>query len=211
MPFYQSCKTAACGIISCCDRWQAGSEFDARYRDTRDPLKRSFIRLASWPKTPTPSIKKFKWIGDHRTPSNSDQSQEDNIHDEVSDSASVDIALKIFTYDIELFGRERDKPVYRRLLLDFTVVINAVSDEIPRLLNRPVTPYNGKEVKLPNGVYVKPVGTLVIKWQLYKGKRAYKTKFLVIEDSLFDMLLGRPTIKKYKLWEEDRDIKKRLR
>lgn len=108
-----------------------------------------------------------------------------------------------------VFGVAKDV-VYRRILLDFRVSIDAVSDEIPHLLGIPIDPYTGFEVQLPNGQYVEPIGTIQTTWKFYTGQKSHKTRVLVIKDSEFDMLIGRSSIQQYKLWEEDRDIWKRL-
>ncbi|KAL4994748.1 hypothetical protein BDV10DRAFT_144825 [Aspergillus recurvatus] len=216
MSFRQSCKSAGCGLISCCDRRETGPKFDSRYYDAAPPPKYSFIRLRSWPKTATANTQRISWTGTRKKTASARQQQQpqrrgdDTDDGELSDVASEDITKKVFTYDIVLFARGREEPIYRCLLLDFHAVVNAVSDELPRLLNLPMEEYNGQAVRLPDGSFAKPVGTVELDWQIYNGKRPYKTKCVVIKDSQFDMLLGQPSIQRYKLWEEDGDIKKRL-
>ncbi|KAL2831694.1 hypothetical protein BDW59DRAFT_139849 [Aspergillus cavernicola] len=210
MPFLQSCKIAACGLASCRDRRQTGPKFESRDPGTTSLSKRRFIRLKSWPKSTTPNTRGPKWIRGHKTTSARQQQREGDFADESSDIASEDIPQKIFTYDVMLFGPQREKPVYRRLLLDFQGNLDTLSDDIARLLNLPFTPYNGAEVRLPNGSLVKPEGTLEVKWQLYEGSRPYKTKLLVIKNSDFDMILGISSIQRYKLWEEDCNIQTKL-
>ncbi|KAJ0425120.1 hypothetical protein BJY00DRAFT_308452 [Aspergillus carlsbadensis] len=120
------------------------------------------------------------------------------------------ITDRVFFYNTILYNPQIEKAIYRRVLLSFMLNIDAISDEIPRVLGLPVSPYSGKAVQLHNGKSAKPIGTLHLQWKIYSGEKVYKTKFLVIKDSHFDMLLGRSSIKKYKLWEVDEDIEKRL-
>ncbi|KAL6235903.1 hypothetical protein BDW75DRAFT_208278 [Aspergillus navahoensis] len=220
MLFLQSFKDAAHGFVSCCDRPQTGSNFGPRSVDDSyqhaTPSKRQFSRLRTWPMPPSPTgtQQKARWTVDRKAVlGRTQQYEEEKKKDRSSNIEEPDdnnITQRVFTYDIILFGNYTEKVVYRRLKLDFQVQFDAVSDEIPRLLNIPVTSYGGAEVQLPNGHWVKPSGAIEVKWQLYKGQNQYKTEFLVIENSPFDMLLGRPSIHSYRLWEEDNDIQERL-
>ncbi|KAL4963067.1 uncharacterized protein BDV14DRAFT_177132 [Aspergillus stella-maris] len=127
-----------------------------------------------------------------------------------------------FIYDTEIYSsplaleseveHTNEKLIYRRLILDFDdqKTTDAICDEIPQALNIPIKPYKGSEVQLPNGDWEMPVGTAEIPWKVYEGQRVYRTHFLVMKDSQFDMLLSRATIKRYKFWEEDKDVKGRL-
>ncbi|KAL5040908.1 hypothetical protein BDW71DRAFT_192824 [Aspergillus fruticulosus] len=218
MPFLQSFKDAAHGFVSCCDRRQTGSELGRQYPDDSyrhaTPLKSQFGRLRTWsmPPSTTSTQQKARLKADRQAIVGRTQQHEERKKDRSSNIEPnvKDITQRTFTYDIILFGINREKVVYRRLKLDFQVQFDAVSDEIPRLVNIPITSYAGAEVQLPNGHWVKPLGTIEVKWQLYKGQQQYKTRFLVIENSPFDMLLGRPSIQSYRLWEEDNDIQERL-
>ncbi|KAL2863167.1 uncharacterized protein BJX67DRAFT_266376 [Aspergillus lucknowensis] len=209
MPLLQSWKHATRGVVSCCDR-QKGSKFETQYPKhgfsptaTASRSKRPFAQLKWWPNTRNDGRER-----DLRT-APSRQQREDKFTDRNSNSKPEDITRKIFTYDMMVFGLAEDV-VYRRVLLEFGVNIDAVSDEIPHLLGIPIDPYDGFEVRLPNGLYVEPIGTVETTWKLYTGQRSHRTRFLVIEDSQFDMLIGRSSIQQYRLWEEDADIWKRL-
>ncbi|KAL3458635.1 hypothetical protein BJX64DRAFT_292014 [Aspergillus heterothallicus] len=120
------------------------------------------------------------------------------------------ITNRVFFYNTILYNSQAEKAIYRRVLLNFMLKIDAISDEIPRTLGLPILPYRGKTVQLHNGKTTKPIGTFYLQWQIYNDKKVYETKFLVIKDSQFDMLLGRSSIKKYKLGKMDGDIEKRL-
>ncbi|KAL4776555.1 hypothetical protein BDW60DRAFT_86129 [Aspergillus nidulans var. acristatus] len=218
MPFVQPFKSAAHGFVSCCDRQRTGSKFGPYSDDSHQQTalsKRGLGWLRSWPiSARTRSTQqKARWkaereAGLERTHQHEAKGkQEELIKIEPN---GKEITERIYVYDIILFGIEREKFVYRRLKLDFQVQFDAVSDEIPRLMNIPITSYAGGEVKLPTGHWVKPLGTIEVKWQLYKGQRQYKTEFLVVENSPYDMLLGWPSIHNYRLWEEDNDILERL-
>ncbi|KAL4780595.1 hypothetical protein BJX76DRAFT_360719 [Aspergillus varians] len=215
MPFVQSLKNTTYGFISCCDR-QKDAKFESSYPASNSshdakiaPVKRPFTRLKSLPKSSLPDTGKVRRTGGRKSiPSR--QQHEGDLKEKSYESIPKDILQKVFTYDIQLFGTKNDKVVYRRLLLDFQVNTDAVSDEIPKLLNLPIAGYKGAEVRLPNGSSVRPIGALEIQWQLYKGNRQYRTKFLVIENSQFDVLLGRRSIQKYRLSAEDEKIQKRL-
>ncbi|KAL2814902.1 hypothetical protein BDW59DRAFT_154095 [Aspergillus cavernicola] len=199
-------KTTARGILSCCDR-QGTNNPSRSGRDsaTAAPPKHTFNRLnsLSWPTSHKPQwlLWDRKTIVPPRPPPT-----------EHREEVTKYITKKIFTYDIVVFSAEPEKVVYRRLLLDFQLkdTVDAISDEIPQRLNLPITPYKGAEVKLPNGHCVMPIGTLEAKWQRYEGEKLYTTKLYVIEKSYFDMLLGRSSIWEYQLWDEDRDIQRRL-
>ncbi|KAL5337871.1 hypothetical protein BJX70DRAFT_399144 [Aspergillus crustosus] len=216
MPFFQSCKSVACGLVCCCDRHPDSAYSKTQYHyHHAEPSKRPFNRLRSWPK---PAQKNNTQPEVQRRPS-PQQRREEDTHpaDELYETekqnppSSEKTTHQIFTYDTILFTFDSGNPVYRRLLLDFRVSFDAVSDQIPPLVNLEISPYDGPSVRLPNGIDVTPIGTLCVKWQLFKGKRrSYETTFLVIKDLLFDMMLGRASIEKYKLWEEDNEIQKRL-
>ncbi|KAL4913781.1 hypothetical protein BDW62DRAFT_157973 [Aspergillus aurantiobrunneus] len=210
MPFLQSCKSAACGIVPCCGR-QPRPKFEPRYPGdksprvkTAAPSKGPFTRLKPWPKVTNPISRQSRRIEDRKATRVPEQHK-------LAGAASEEITQSILTYDIVMFGTESEKVVYRRLLLDCQVEFDAISDEIPRLLNLPIAPYNGLEVQLPNGNYVTPLGTSEVTWQLYKGTQQNTTKFLVIENSHFDMLLGRPSIQRYGLWEGDKNVQRKLK
>ena len=217
MPFVQQFRDAAHGFVSCCDRQRTGSKFGPYSDDSYQHAavsKRGFGWLRSWPiSTRTRSTqqkarsKTEQEAGLERTQQREDKRRKERIF---KIEPYEEAAKGIFIYDIILFGIDREKFVYRRLKLDFHVQFDAVSDEIPRLVNIPITSYAGGDVKLPTGHWVKPLGTIEVKWQLYKGQHQYKTQFLVIENSPYDMLLGRPSIHNYRLWEEDNDILERL-
>ncbi|KAL4763104.1 retropepsin-like aspartic protease [Aspergillus foveolatus] len=218
MPFVQQFKDAAHGFVSCCDRQRTGSKLGPYSDDSYQHAavsKRGLGWLKSWPiSTRTGSTQqKARWKADHEAELERKRQREEKRRKErISKIEPIDkeTAEGIFIYDIILFGIDREKFAYRRLKLDFQVQFDAVSDEIPQLVNIPITSYAGGEVKLPTGHWVKPLGTIEVKWQLYKGQHQYKTEFLVIENSPYDMLLGRPSIHNCRLWEEDNDILERL-
>ncbi|KAL4878727.1 hypothetical protein BJY04DRAFT_220794 [Aspergillus karnatakaensis] len=214
MPFLQSCKSAACGFVSCCDR-QPDEKSDSRPRYPASdfsnaeppPSKRSFNRLRPWPPKNTQRV---RWKGARATHQNQQFANESYDRDKASSDQAI--AKRTFTYNTILYKPAGGAQglLYRRLRLDFQVVFNAVSDQIPPELNLNISPYYGPDVRLPNGYVVTPVGELWVKWKLLETERTHETLFLVIKDSTFDVLLGRASIQEYKLWEEDKDILKRL-
>ncbi|RDW65827.1 retropepsin-like aspartic protease [Aspergillus mulundensis] len=218
-PFREHYKRAACGFLSCCDRQPANPEFDPRYSDATSPPKYSLIGLRSWPKTASPDTQRLSWTTKRKKSSSARQQQQqqrqqrgnDNTgYEDASDVTYEETGKTSSAHDIELFAPGREQPIYRCVLLDTSSFVDAVSDEFPRLLNVPMGEYNGGEVRMPNGFFVKPVGTLEVNWKIYKGKRPFRTKCVVIKDSQFDMLLGLPSIQRYGLFEEDEDNSERL-
>ncbi|KAL4951074.1 hypothetical protein BDW69DRAFT_170797, partial [Aspergillus filifer] len=210
MSLVQSCKSAACGIVSCCDRRSPSKSEQPQSIYKRHPennvfSKRYFRRLRTWPKD-TQMTQQSRANGNRKAVSGRDQ-QRGNTADKEVEESTEEIRRWIFTYDIVLLGTE---PIYRRLLLDFNLNIDAISDEIPTLMNLPITPYNGLEVSLPSGNLAKPVGIVKLKWKLYKKNRKFETTFLVIPNNHFDMLIGRSSIQTHKLWDFDRNIRRRL-
>jgi hypothetical protein len=126
-------------------------------------------------------------------------------------------------YDIQNnFNRERVKPsdapiihdavlftptderFYRRLLLDDTVETDIISDDIAHLLGTPVEKSYGAEVQLPDGRTVKSVGTIDTKWQIYRCQRVHNTRFHVVGDRRYDLVLGRLSICQLRLSGEKR-------
>lgn len=218
MPFVQPFKNAAHGFVSCCDRQRTGSIFGPYSDDSYQHAavsKRGLSWLKSWPISTRKrsTQQKVRWRADYEAEFERTHQHEESRKKETISKIELneeETAEGIFIYDIILFGIESERFVYRRLKLDFHVQFDAVSDEIPRLLNIPITSYAGGKVKLPTGHWVKPLGTIQVKWHLYKGQHQYKTQFLVIENSPYDMLLGRPSIHNYRLWEEDNAILEKL-
>ncbi|KAL4941872.1 hypothetical protein BDV06DRAFT_172556 [Aspergillus oleicola] len=125
---------------------------------------------------------------------------------------TTDISERLFVYDTAISGLEPGKLIYRRVLLDFDRdrTTNVISDEIPQTLGLPVAPYTGPKVQLPSGKWVMPVGTVDVNWSLFEGVKPYTMHFVVIENSHYDMLLSRWTIKAHEFWEEDGQIIERL-
>ncbi|KAL2812511.1 hypothetical protein BJX63DRAFT_243960 [Aspergillus granulosus] len=197
MPFYTSCKSIAWDIVSCCDRMRAHDI------DIQSPNVSPVVLRSEMTTTPVSSYNSRKTQRKGTLRSNKREYGYD-------DAMAEHITDRVFYYNTILYNPEAAKAIYRRVLLNFTLKYDAISDEIPQVLGLPILPYYGKAVQLHNGKTAKPIGTLHLQWQIYNGKKAYKTKFLVIKDNHFDMLLGRSSIKKYKLWKEDGDIEKRL-
>ncbi|OJI95869.1 hypothetical protein ASPVEDRAFT_206959 [Aspergillus versicolor CBS 583.65] len=182
--FFESWKqNGASSLISWCDS-----------RDT--PLFRKSTQTTRWSRGHATTFE-----GAHQRYSNAPQP---------CDIASVHIPQSAFTYDIILFALPHEKPVYRRLLLDFHGNLDAVSDDIAQLLNLPITPYYD-EVRLPNGSVAKPTGVTEVKWQIYGGRHRHTAKLFVIPNSPFDMVLGVSSIRRCKLWKDDRDIRTGLK
>ncbi|KAL4867945.1 hypothetical protein BDV12DRAFT_170595 [Aspergillus spectabilis] len=219
MPLLRSCKNIAWGLVPCCGRRQ-DRELDSKLSEEED----EYPHTTSAPTSTQPYDDRNIQRKDIRRTQNSRRNhnhqpfplptsttREDEFADNRIQDKPQNIKERIFFYDIMVFSPDPEKIIYRRTLLDFTLDLDAISDEIPHVLNLPIDPYRrSEEVKLPNGKYVRPIGTLDAKWQLYNGDKPHTTHFLVIKNSHFDMLLGRSSIKKYKLWEWDRDIKKKL-
>jgi hypothetical protein len=132
---------------------------------------------------------------------------------EFNTSPTTPIPERIFSYHTIVYDQARERKLYRRVLLDFNPKrnIDAISDAIQQDLDLTMEPYFGSKVEIPNGDVVMPLGIVDVTWQIYKGVRPYRTQFVVIKDSQFDMLLGRMTIKGYEFWKEDKDIRERLR
>ncbi|KAL4963070.1 uncharacterized protein BDV14DRAFT_93693 [Aspergillus stella-maris] len=210
MSFVQSCKNAACGIVSCCDRRSSFNPEQPprsynRHSEINASSKHYFSRLRTWPKDSQGT--RQSRVNGNRTAVSGRGQQLHNTADTEAEKLTENIRQRVFTYDIVLLGNE---PIYRRLLLDFNLNIDAISDEIPTLMNLPITPYDGLEVPLPSGALAKPIGIVKLKWRVYKKKRKFETTFLVIPNNHFDMLIGRSSIQTHKLWDADRDIRKRL-
>jgi hypothetical protein len=55
-----------------------------------------------------------------------------------------------FRYDITIFRPEDHRDVYRGLLLDYKLPLDAIFDEMPPVLGLALQPYTGSEVQLPN-------------------------------------------------------------
>ncbi|KAL3490123.1 hypothetical protein BJX62DRAFT_207743 [Aspergillus germanicus] len=194
MSFYTSCKSVARDIVSCCDSTRIDTQ---QTTDSPEFLHPSTTTKPGNLYDPRKAQRK----GGHRL-----QTREHGC----ADTSSDHIIDRIFFYDTILHVPQAEKVIYRRVLLSFKLKIDAISDEIPRAMGLPIHSFSGKAVQLHNGKTATPIGIFPMRWQLYNGKKIYKTKFLVIKDSQFDMLLGRSSIKKYKLWEEDGDIERRL-
>ncbi|KAL4791896.1 hypothetical protein BDV19DRAFT_284964 [Aspergillus venezuelensis] len=125
---------------------------------------------------------------------------------------AIDISDRLFVYDTAISGLEPGKVLYRRVLLDFDPnrTTNIISDEIPQTLDLPIAPYTGPMVCLPSGKSVMPVGTVEVNWSVFEGSKPYRMQFVVIENSHYDMLLSRGTIKQHEFWDEDRRILERM-
>ncbi|KAL4791893.1 hypothetical protein BDV19DRAFT_284889 [Aspergillus venezuelensis] len=213
MSFVQSCRNAACGIVSCCDRRPPSNSKQplrnqGRHARISDSSKHYFRRLRTWPEG-TQKTRQSRVDGNCEAVSGRLQ-QQHNAADLEADNSTEEIRQRLFTYDIVLLGKKREKPIHRRLLLDFHLDVDAISDEIPTLMDLPIAPYDGLEILLHSGIAAKPIGVVKLKWKLYQKKRKFETTFLVIPNSHFDMLIGRSSIQRHKLWEEDKDILRRL-
>ncbi|KAL4821951.1 hypothetical protein BDW67DRAFT_149886 [Aspergillus spinulosporus] len=219
MPFVQPFKDAAHGFVSCCDRQRTRSKSKPYSDDIYQHAtvsKRGLGWLKSWSISARTRSTQQKARGKADREAELEPTHQHEERGKQEEFIKIEpnhteIPEGLYIYDIVLFGTNREEFVYRRLKLDFQVQFDAVSDEIPRLVDIPITSYAGGEVKLPTGHWVKPLGTIEVKFQLYKGQHQYKTEFLVIENSPYDMLLGRPSIHNYRLWEEDNDILERLK
>ncbi|KAL2845646.1 hypothetical protein BJY01DRAFT_180218 [Aspergillus pseudoustus] len=197
MSFYTSCKSVARDIVSCCDRTRE-HHIEPRYpTDSSD-----ILRLGTPTSFVNPQGRRMARRKGNRKSHKSEYGYADTMPNDIID--------RVFFYDTKLYNPQTEKPIYRRVLLSFMLNIDAISDEIPRVFGLPISPYKGKAVQLHNGKFADPIGTFQTRWQIYNGKKVYKTEFLVIKDSQFDMLLGSSSIRKYKLWKEDADIEKRL-
>jgi hypothetical protein len=211
MSFYTICKSVARDIVSCCDPTRIETRHSKGSPEVLHPeATTNFASLDSHRKTQRRcNFRSHKSWSNRRhryakalTLKKGEYGYPDATSDHITD--------RVFYYNTVLYSPQTEKPIYRRVLLSFVLSIDAISDDIARVLGLPILPYNGKAVQLHNGESAKPIGTLHLQWKIYNGKRVYKTKFLVIKDSHFDMLLGRSSIKKYKLWEVDGEIEKRL-
>ncbi|KAL2869831.1 uncharacterized protein BJX67DRAFT_347078 [Aspergillus lucknowensis] len=213
MSLLKSCKSAAWGVV-CCGARTRELDFDPLHSEDCSHCSRTgttaTMNKNNSCKEQEGGIRRrhrdCRKRSQHQTPSTLGQGKDGYTDDELSEK----ITERIFFYDTILVGPQTGRIIYRRVLLDFAVDVDAISDEIHQVLDLPILTYRGQKVLLPNGNSVWPIGTLEVKWQFYDGKKKYKTKFVVIKDSHFDMLLGRSSIKRYKLWEVDSDIKRRL-
>ncbi|KAL4878733.1 hypothetical protein BJY04DRAFT_194991 [Aspergillus karnatakaensis] len=219
MPFFRSFKNIAWNCVPCCGHrnnqldYKHSGEDDVEYPHTLTSVRAHKARSVTQRDTHQTRENWGTYNRISSIPASTSTTGEDEVVDsrlKIQGQAEI-IQDRIFFYDIVVYGLSAEKVIYRRTLLDFDLEINAISDEIPRALNLPIEPYRGSGmVKLPSGKSVQPVGTLVLRWQLYNDDNLHTTHFLVIKNSHFDMLLGRSSIEEYKLWEWDREIQARL-
>lgn len=181
-------------ILSCCDR-RANALLKPQHPDTDPPPKFSFDRLGS---------QLENYAGD-KLNEKLNQGRRHRIKwfaTEPYEIPSEQVSSDKRILDIELGRHQDEKVLYRRLLLDHQGYLNAVSDEVARLLGVPVMEYNGPPVRLPNGSSANPQGRIEVEWSIYKGSGHYRTEVLVIENNSFDMVLGASSIRDHGLWEK---------
>ncbi|OJI95873.1 hypothetical protein ASPVEDRAFT_35181 [Aspergillus versicolor CBS 583.65] len=180
-------------ILSCCDR-RANARLKPQHPDTDPPPKFHFDRLGSEIENDAgDNNRKLSPGRRHRIKGFASEPYKVPSEQVSSDKRILDIEL----------GRHQDEKVlYRRLLLDHQGDLNAVSDEVARLLGIPFMAYNGPPVRLPNGSLANPQGRIEVEWSIYKGSNHYRTEVLVIENNSFDMVLGASSIRDHGLWEQ---------
>lgn len=215
--FFESWKqNGVCSLRSWCDsrdtplfRKKYSSErYPGVPRPSKGPLLGFNSRRTST--NTSASTHTTRWSRGYATPFEGDKQRYSNARQQCDIAFEKDSQQSAFTYDIILFALPNEKPVYRRLLLDFHGNLDAVSDDIAQLLNLPITPYYN-EVRLPNGSVAKPTGVTEVKWQIYGGRHRHTAKLFVIPNSPFDMVLGVSSIRRCKLWKDDRDIRTGLK
>lgn len=185
-------------ILSCCDR-RANARVKPPHADIDPPSKFRFDRLGSQLENHAGDRHNEK-LNSGRRPRI--QGQQWGFATEGFEIPSEQISSAKRTFDVELGRYQGEKVFYRRLLLDRQGDLNAVSDEIARLLGVPVMPYNGPPVRLPNGHLSKPQGIIEVEWSLYNNTSHYRTEVLVIENNSFDMVLGASSIRNHGLLEQ---------
>jgi hypothetical protein len=120
-------------------------------------------------------------------------------------SQSLQLIYKSLIVDIDMVAAD-STTISRRLLLDIQTEVNVMADDIRRRLNIKMEPYCGNVIQLPSGRDVKPIGSIIVSWKVLGTEETYTTKFLVIQKSYFDVMLGRPSIEKSGLGNEDSEI-----
>ncbi|PLB46411.1 hypothetical protein P170DRAFT_215670 [Aspergillus steynii IBT 23096] len=115
-----------------------------------------------------------------------------------------------FIYDALIFTENNQGQIRRRLVVDFETDVNLMADDVQKHLNIKVDPYTGPTIQLPGQLNVQPIGSVVTRWKLQRGNKIYQTRFLIIENSRSDLLLGRPSVKELALFRVDPEIVARL-
>lgn len=185
-------------ILSCCDR-RANARVKPQHADIDPPPKFRFGRLESQLENHAGERHNEKLNSGRR---HRIQRGQWGLTTEGFEIPSEQISSNKRTFDVELGRYQGEKAFYRRLLLDRQGNLNAVSDEVARLLGVPVMPYNGPPVRLPNGYWAKPQGIIEVEWSIYKSISHYRTEVLVIENNSFDMVLGASSIRNHGLLEQ---------
>lgn len=185
-------------ILSCCER-KANARVKSRHPDIDPPSKIHFDGLESQLENHTRDKHNEKL---NSAPRHRIEGKRGGFTTEAFEIPSEQISSDRRTFDIELNRYQSQKNLYRRLLLDSQGDLDAVSDDVARLLSVPFIPYNGAPVRLPNGYSATPLGIIYVEWSLYKGTEHFRTEVLVIENNSFDMVLGASSIRNHGLLEQ---------
>jgi hypothetical protein len=198
MPHFQILKNTIRKIIVTCDR----SDADQTRRSKGCSSRRA--ETQTWTTPAPPPYEPFE---------SRNQDREWNIHahtrqleygiQNAFNQERVQLFDAPIIYDAVLFT-PNDERFYRRLLLDATVETDIISEDIAQLLGTPMEKGYGAEIQLPDGRTVKSVGVIETKWQIYRCRRAYNTRFHVVRDRRYDLVLGRTSISQLRLSREER-------
>ncbi|KAH8427168.1 uncharacterized protein LDX57_004883 [Aspergillus melleus] len=105
-------------------------------------------------------------------------------------------AHRDYLFGVLLFTLDNHYHIYRQLGVDFEGNVNIMSSSIQKRLNIRMDPYTGPRIQLQDrSKDVQPIGSIEAPWKFVRKDKVYWTRFLVIDSSEPDLLLGRPSIK----------------
>jgi len=102
-----------------------------------------------------------------------------------------------------ILSRSNGSPLLRRALLDVASRVNLMSDDVRHALGVQMARYNGPTIRVMDKIDLTPLGFAEVDWKFLDQAKIYRTVFLVIRTPYFDVMLGRPLIEEYQLYESD--------
>ncbi|RAK90837.1 hypothetical protein BO79DRAFT_208195 [Aspergillus costaricaensis CBS 115574] len=131
-----------------------------------------------------------------------DQPQSGVITDE-NESARLE-----FTRNGYLITRSQEKKGVR-ISMDTQAEVSIIRSVIFDKLGLPLEPC--KESLMPfriagDTTRIPTIGKVCVDWRFAQGRKTYQTDFYVVENDQFDVLIGLPTISRYKLLQPSSDI-----
>jgi len=103
-------------------------------------------------------------------------------------------------YDVYALNPQKSSQLRRRLLLDFQGHGNFIADDIPESLELKIEPVSGAFRTAPRDSGIQPKGQITMCWSIVDAPKIYKTDFLVVTNTDYDILLGRDSIIAHELF-----------